>query len=223
MRLWTAEPHSTNGRMRHCGSEHVSAQTRAWLCAADRNATLHRIDERFADAMETNLLLFPSRDSISPTVTAAERLASEIADAIDAIAARIPRFEAPHPSTAAGVRGARTVSRDFLLSMIAAVDGRPELQSIAALDAEEARAALQSSMPSARSPTAWLALLASATYTMASRKGKIAAAALTTYAIAKAVARDPNGAPSSPTSRSSAATSGGRIAPGPSGSPNCEC
>jgi len=62
----------------------------------------------------------------SPTITTAERLANEIADAIEAIAARIPQLEAPHPSTATSVRGARTVSREFIVSMIAAVvfDGK---------------------------------------------------------------------------------------------------
>ena len=144
--------------------------------------------------MDTPFHLVPPLESPSPTVTAAERLASEIAEAIDAIAARIPQLEAPHPSTATAVRGARTVSREFIVSMIAAVEAMPELQSVGTFDTEEARATLQ--FIDAFGPVAdrLAALLASVNYTMASRRAKVAAAAMTTYAVAKGLARDPGGA-----------------------------
>lgn len=145
--------------------------------------------------MDTQLRAVTPLDTPSPTVTAAERLANEIAEAIDALAARIPQLEAPHPSTATRVRGARTVSREFIVSMIAAVEAMPELQSIGTFDAEEARAALQ--FIDAFRPIAdrLAALLASVNYTMASRRAKVANAAMTTYAVAKGLARDPDGAP----------------------------
>jgi hypothetical protein len=92
--------------------------------------------------MDTNLPLSPPAESASPTVTTAERLATEVAEAIEAIAARIPEFDAPHPSTAKRVRGARTVSREFLASMIAAVEATPDLQTAGTFDPEEARATL---------------------------------------------------------------------------------
>jgi hypothetical protein len=162
--------------------------------------------------MDTQFRLVPPLESPSPTVTAAERLASEIAEAIDAIAARIPQLEAPHPSTATGVRGARTVSREFIVSMIAAVEAMPELQSVHTFDPEEARATLQ--FIDAFRPIAdrLAALLASVNYTVASRRAKVASAAMTTYAVARGLARDPESAPRPPTSTSSAATSDERTA-----------
>src|SRR5437868_7189551 len=55
---------------------------------------LDRRPPRILDAMDTQFRLVTPLDTPSPTVTAAERLASEIAEAIDAIAARIPQLEA---------------------------------------------------------------------------------------------------------------------------------
>jgi len=122
-------------------------------------------------------------------------LANEIAEAIEAIAARIPQLEAPHPSTAPGVRGARTVSREFIVSMITAVEATPELQSVGTFDTQKARATLQ--FIDAFRPIAdrLAALLASVNYTMASRRAKVAAPAMTTYAVAKGLARDSSSAP----------------------------
>jgi hypothetical protein len=144
--------------------------------------------------MDTNLPLSPPAESASPTVTAAEGLATEVAEAIEAIAAHIPGLEAPHPSTAKRVRGARTVSREFLVSMIAAVEGSPDLQTAGTFDPEEARATLQFNDAFRSIADRLAALLASVNYTMESRKAKIARDAMTTYAIAKALARDPGGA-----------------------------
>src|SRR2546430_9760857 len=64
----------------------------------------------------------------SPTVTAAQLLAEEIAAAIEAIAERVPQFEFAHPLTASNVRYARTVSRDFIASMAYTVEARQELR-----------------------------------------------------------------------------------------------
>lgn len=132
------------------------------------------------------------------TVTAQEKLAAEIIEAIEAIAARIPRLEAPHPSTAAHVRGARTVSREFLASMIAAVEDRPELRGVGTFDVDEARDTLQ--FLDAFRPVAdrVAALLASITYTMEARKAAVAAKAMNTYHVMKGLARDPGGAPLRP-------------------------
>lgn len=129
--------------------------------------------------MDTNLRLLPPAEAASPTITAAERLASEIAEAIDAIAARIPQLVAPHPSTATGVRGMRTVSREFIASMIAAVEAMPELQSVLTFHAEEARATLQFIDAFRTIADRLAALLASVNYTMASRRAKVASAAMT--------------------------------------------
>src|ERR1044071_6699431 len=120
--------------------------------------------------MDSNPPLPPDVETTSPTITAAQRLADDIAEAIDAIAARIPGLEAPHPSTATRVRGARTVSREFIASMIAAVEATPDLQSTGTFDPQEARATLQ--FIDAFRPIAdrLASLQASINYTMASRR-----------------------------------------------------
>lgn len=89
----------------------------------------------------------------------------------------------------------RTVSREFIASMIAAVEAMPELQSVRTFDPEEARATLQ--FIDAFRPIAdrLAALLASVNYRMASRRTKVASAAMTTYAVARGLARDPDSAP----------------------------
>src|SRR5437773_899710 len=125
-----------------------------------------------------------------PTVTAAERLAAELAEEMEALLRRIGGLEAPHPSTARRVRGARTVSREFLSSMITAVEESPELQALGTFDPEEARATLQFNDAFRLFADQMAALLASIRYTMESRKANIATGALNTYAVMKGLARD---------------------------------
>src|SRR2546423_12478405 len=79
----------------------------------------------------------------TPTTTASDRLAEEILEAIEAIAARIPRLEAPHTMTAGSVRSGRTVSDDAIISMIGAVEREPQLQTLATFDVDYARETLQ--------------------------------------------------------------------------------
>src|SRR5437762_2009664 len=77
----------------------------------------------------------------SPTITAAQLLAEEIAAAIDAIAEKVPQFQFAHPSTASHVRYARTVSRDFIASMAYTVEAKQELRRT--FDPDDAREMLQ--------------------------------------------------------------------------------
>jgi hypothetical protein len=123
------------------------------------------------------------------TVTEAQKLAREIRAGIDALAARIPGLESPHSSTARQVRGARTVSRKFILTMAAVVRWRRELQVIGTFDPDEALAMEQ--FNDAFRPVArhLASLLASVNYTMAARRARVARAALTTYAIVRGLAR----------------------------------
>src|SRR6185369_8874085 len=93
--------------------------------------------------MDTQLRLLPPLDGPTPTITASDRLAAEIAEAIDAIAERIPRLERPHPSNASRVRGARTVSRELIESTMAMVESQPELRAVNTFDVDEAREMLQ--------------------------------------------------------------------------------
>jgi hypothetical protein len=146
------------------------------------------------DPMDTQLRLVPLLAGLTPTITASDRLAAEIAEAIDAIAERIPRLERPHPSSASRVRGARTVSREFIESMIAAVESQPELRAVNTFDVDEARQMLQFNDAFRHVVDRLAALTASVSHTIEWRKAKVVVAALRTYEIAKGLARDPDSA-----------------------------
>jgi hypothetical protein len=156
--------------------------------------------ERIVDE-ETRLVAPPGASSPSdaetpslPATNAAEKLAANVLTALALIADRM-ELQSPHPETARRVRGARTVSREFVIALIAAVEARPELQALETFDINEAREVLQSN-DSVRTVADRLAmLLSSVNYTMEARWAKIAHAALDTYRLASAMAFDPaNGA-----------------------------
>src|SRR5712691_9388099 len=146
------------------------------------------------DRMSTELRVVPPLDEPTPTITASERLCAELGEAIDAIAGQIPRLERSHRSNASQVRGARTVSREFIESMIAAVEDREELRAVGTFDAGEAREMLQFNDAFRHVLDRLRALTASINYTMESRKARVAFAAMRTYEIAKGLARDPDSA-----------------------------
>jgi len=146
------------------------------------------------DPMDTQLRLLPPQDGPTPTFTASDRLASEIAEAIDAIAERIPRLERPHPSSASRVRGARTVSREFIESMMAMVESQAELRAVNTFDVDEAREMLQFNDAFRHVVDRLEALKASVSHTIERRKARVVFAALRTYEIAKGLARDPDSA-----------------------------
>jgi len=93
--------------------------------------------------METQLPLFPGWQPPGPFLTAFEQLAARIVDGINELETLLPEIELPLPRYKRSVRGARTVSIDFIESMIAATDGSQPLQALGALDTWDARAMLQ--------------------------------------------------------------------------------
>jgi hypothetical protein len=129
-----------------------------------------------------------------PGLTSADLLAAKVSAALDAVAAMIPALEVPHPSTRRRVRGGRTVSKKSIISAIETVKASPVLQKLKVMDVDEASAAPQ--FIAAFRPVAdqLALLLASVSYTIELRKAVLAAATLRTYAVAKALARDPTGA-----------------------------
>lgn len=128
-------------------------------------------------------------DEPKRTLTASDLLAREIAEAIDAIAARIPGLEAPHPSTARRVRGGRTVSREFVLALAGLVESRADLQASGIFDVEKALYTYQ--FNDAFRPVArrLAFLLASLNYTMDLRRANVARAALAMYLGVRGLAR----------------------------------
>ena len=140
--------------------------------------------------------LLPDADDIpTPTVTNAERIADGVMALLAAIRERIPDLETPHPKTAPHVRGSRTVSREAVNTMIAAVEQRPELQALNTFDVDDARFMLQ--FNAAMTPVLEEVgrLQKSLSYTMEARKARVVASLLQTYEIAKALARTPEAAP----------------------------
>ena len=138
-------------------------------------------------------------DEVLDNLTAAEQLAAELSDRMEALVKRIGGLQIPHPSTASRVRGARTVPRSFIRSMIAAMKEWPEIQDLGTFDPQEALGMLQFNDAFRIFANRMALLLARVRYTMEARKADVAARALNTYAIMKGLARDPQGKHLGPT------------------------
>jgi hypothetical protein len=71
-----------------------------------------------------------------------EREAAQIIAALELIASRMG-LRAPHPATKGKVRGARTVSPDFVAGLAASADSLPVLRTCGTFDPEKARLAIK--------------------------------------------------------------------------------
>lgn len=126
----------------------------------------------------------------TPTVTEMDRIAEQVRTAVEAVSALIPKLERPHRSTRTRDRAHRTVPRDFIVSMIAAVEQLEELQAVRKFDVDDARETLQF-IDAFRPVADQLATLTAALrFTLESRKARVVAAGLQTYDIARGLARD---------------------------------
>lgn len=122
-----------------------------------------------------------------------EQLAAEIAKVIDLIAERL-ELETPHPSTAARVRGARTVPREFVQSMMAAAERRPDFPVLGEFDSAKARAVLQSGDAYRLVAERTALFLASLNYTIESQWANVVADAMDAFSVASIVAKRPENA-----------------------------
>jgi hypothetical protein len=125
----------------------------------------------------------------TPTVTESDRVAAAVMELIEAIVARIPGLEAPHPSSSRRVRGARTVSKEAILSMAGVAETFPELQRT--FDIEAAYEMLQFNFALKPIVDALNAVAGRISYTMEAKKARVVFAMLQTYSIAQGLARDP--------------------------------
>jgi len=126
----------------------------------------------------------------TPTITEMDRVAEQVRAAVEAVSALIPKLERPHPSTRHRIRAHRTVPREFIVSMIAAVEQLEELHIVGRFDVDDAQETLQF-IDAFRPIADQLATLTAALrFTMESRKARVVAAGLQTYDIARALARD---------------------------------
>jgi hypothetical protein len=71
-----------------------------------------------------------------------EREAAQVIAALELIASRMG-LQAPHPATKRKVRGARTVSPDFVAELAASADSLPRLRTYGTFDPEKARLAIE--------------------------------------------------------------------------------
>lgn len=118
-----------------------------------------------------------------------EQVAAEVAKIIDLIAERL-ELVTPHPSTAARVRGARTVPREFVLSMMAAAERRPDLPMLGQFDSARARAVLQSTDVCRLVAERTAMFLASLNYTIEAQWATVVADAMHTLSVASILAKD---------------------------------
>jgi hypothetical protein len=139
--------------------------------------------------------LVPSEEERSPerAVRPPEQLAAEVAKVIDLIA-EVLHLETPHPSTARRVRGARTIPREFVISMIGAAERRPDLPVLGAFDSAEARAVLESAEACRLVAERTTMFLTSLNYTIEARWAKVVSDAMKTYLLASIWAKDLNNA-----------------------------
>ena len=143
--------------------------------------------------MDAEIHPIAQNDIPSPTQTEAEKLVAELCAQIDAIAERIPSRTA-HPFMAGRMRASRTVSREFIASMIFVVEGTASLAALGTFDPQNARAMLQFTSAFRVFTDRVAVLLTSVNHTLESWRAEVADEAIQTYAIAKGMARDPGSA-----------------------------
>jgi hypothetical protein len=105
---------------------------------------------------------------------AADQLAAQVSSIMDMIAERMA-LESPHPSTAKRVRGARTVSREFVVGLTALVEWMPVLSQT--YDTAAAHEVLESIDTHKQLAERTALLLASMKYTNEARWAKVVNAA----------------------------------------------
>lgn len=135
------------------------------------------------DEIETD----SSAESPTPTITQADRMAAGVMELIEAVAARIPGLETPHPSSSGVVRGGRTVPAETIYRMIGVVDEFPELQKT--FDVQAAHEMLQFNAAAKPLVDALARVMSSLTYTMEVKKARVVSSMMRTYSIAKVLAR----------------------------------
>ena len=131
-------------------------------------------------------------EPFSPTLTHYQRLADEFVAALDNLIAVLPKLEQPHPSTAAFVRGHRTVPVPFMETAVAGIARNPELQAMGR-NADEARDTLQLNEAFRPVVDRVRHFGEDLKFTLDSRMALLGADALQVYYLAKGLGRRPDG------------------------------
>ena len=126
-----------------------------------------------------------------PVPVGLDELTTKVVAALDLIAAIIPDLRKPHPATAKKVRGARTVPREAVVSIIAMVNASETLQRLKVMDTGRAQEVLQS-RDDFRVLAERLAMLhGQVKYTIEARWAEVVKEAMAALEVASALATDP--------------------------------
>jgi len=127
----------------------------------------------------------------TPTVTHYQQVAANLNKAIDDVLALMPNFVESHPASRGVIRSQRSVSNDFIVSAIAAVEQNPEIQALHDFDVAEARDVLQFSEAFRPMKDKLNAAAVNVEFSIGFRRANIVEPALQVYAVTKGLARNP--------------------------------
>ena len=130
------------------------------------------------------------KEQAAPVTVGVDEVATTIVAALDVVAALIPDLRKPHPATAKKVRGARTVSRETVSSILAMVETSPKLQRIVKMNTERAREVLSSADDYRILAERLEVICAQVKYTAEARWAEVVAEAMNALNMAAILAKD---------------------------------
>ncbi|HYI11826.1 MAG TPA: hypothetical protein VEK57_22410 [Thermoanaerobaculia bacterium] len=122
-----------------------------------------------------------------------EELVPKVLEAMDVLTEYLG-LQAPQPATAKRVRGARTVSREFVLSLAASVESEPRMPKFAPFDSQRAREVLQAKDALRIVGERMKIFQTCLSYTIEAEWAEVVASAMHTYRLAGALAEFPENA-----------------------------
>lgn len=139
----------------------------------------------------------PSPDTNAPepaaTMTAAEQQAKEFIEAFRAlVAAKLPKFELPHPLTTPLVRRPRNVPPGYATTVASMVALNPDMQEFKHYDVEENKADQQQVEAYKQIKQELITVLKGVTFFIASKQAKTNVASFQMQAYAEALTKDPS-------------------------------
>jgi hypothetical protein len=120
-----------------------------------------------------------------------EELTTTVIAGLNIIAAIIPDLRVPHPATKKKVRGARTVPREAVISIIAMVEASLVLQGMQILNLARAREVVEHDHGFRVLDERIEMLRKQVRYTMEARWAEVTSEAMAAYHVAKRLAKDP--------------------------------
>jgi len=129
----------------------------------------------------------------TPTLTHYDQVAADFTRGLEVLLSGVPHFVESHPSTKGFVRMQKTVSDDFIVSTIAAVEETPGMLALNQFDVTEARDTLQYSQAFHPIRDKLLAAARNFDFSIDRRRADVVQPALQAYVLIKGLARNPVG------------------------------